>query len=195
MGQYSSGNMKPRMAVLGLLAQGRTTAVALARSIEQEFPHANFAPNSAHSNLPRLADGGQARLVEQGQQTSLDVYEITDLGLREFQEWLYEVAIVPLPLRDPLYGKLVFIGPSRESVGRLIKIVELFESATQARFGSEQGKINTLNIRGVKSPRVELQRIGLTYTAARWGGEARRLTALREGLEEFHAKLPEEAGE
>jgi len=192
MREYGSGDLTPQMAVLGLMSQGRSTVAALHDRLDREFPHANYAPNAAHTSLPRLAAKGLVRVVQEGEEPSQDIYEITELGLRDFEEWLYEVAIVPSPLRDPLHGKLMFSGPSRERIGRLIKIVELFEKATWDRFGSEQGKINTLNIRGVTNPRSELQRIALKYTASKWGGDAKRLTALRKELEEFQANLPEQ---
>jgi hypothetical protein len=191
MQAYSSGDVTPQRAVLGLLAQGRGTVAALYERLLEEFPDANYAPNTAHNSLPRLAAKGHARFVHEGEEPSQDVYEITELGLLDIDEWIFDAALVPTPLRDPVQGKLAFIGPSPSSLGRFIKIVELLEKATADRFGQEHGKIDTLNIRGVTNPGLELQRIRLKYRASKWGGETKRLTALRKELEEFKAKLAE----
>jgi DNA-binding PadR family transcriptional regulator len=183
------------MAVLGLISQGRSTAAALHSRLDSEFPHANYAPNAAHTGLARLAQKGQVRLVREGEQPPQDVYEITELGLRRFEEWLYEIAIVPTPLRDPLQGKLMFIPSSDNGIERLIETIRTFEEAAAHNYGSEHGKINTLSISGLDgNPRLELQRIRLKYTATVWGQEAKRLASLRRELEEFQAKAVRPTG-
>jgi DNA-binding PadR family transcriptional regulator len=195
MQAYSAGDVNPQRAVQGLLAQGRTTAAALYERLLEAFPDANYAPNTALKSLPRLAAKGFARIVQEGEESSQDVYEITEEGLLDNDEWIFDAELVPTPLRDPVQGKLAFIGPTPARIDQFIKIVELFEKATSDRFGKEQGKLTTLNLRGVTNSRLELQRIRLKYTASKWGGEAKRLTALRKELEEFKAKLAAQAGE
>jgi len=195
MRAYGSGDLTPLMAVLGLISQGRSTAAALHSRLDSEFPHANYAPNAAHTGLARLAQKGHVRLVREGEEPPQDVYEITELGLRHFEEWLYEIAIVPAPLRDPLQGKLTFIGPSPDGIAQLIETVRAFEEAAAHNYGTEHGKINTLSISGLEgNPRLELQRIRLKYTATVWGQEAKRLSSLRRELEDFQTKAVRPSG-
>lgn len=185
---YGSGEVTPQMAVLGLISQGRSTVAALGQRLEKEFPHANYAPNSARTGLLRLAKKGDVRLVREGEGPSEDLFEITELGLGNFEEWLYKVAIIPMPLRDPLQGKLTFVGP--DDIVGLVEKVKAFEDAAARNFGDEHGKISTLSLGGVDgNPRLELQRIRLSFTATMWGQEAKRLMALRQQLEDFQAKL------
>lgn len=185
---YGSGEVTPQMAVLGLISQGRSTVAALGQRLEKEFPHANYAPNSARTGLLRLAKKGDVRLVREGEGPSEDLFEITELGLGNFEEWLYKVAIIPMPLRDPLQGKLTFVGP--DDIAGLVEKVKAFEDAAARNFGDEHGKISTLSLGGVDgNPRLELQRIRLSFTATMWGQEAKRLMALRQQLEDFQAKL------
>jgi DNA-binding PadR family transcriptional regulator len=189
MREYGSGEVTPHMAVLGLMSQGRSTAAALHDRLAREFPQANYAPNSARTGLVRLAKKGQVRVVREGEEPSQDIYEITDLGLRVLEEWLYETTIPPAPLRDPVQGKLAFVGPP--DIGRLIETVRAFEEAAGRNYGTEHGKVHTLSLRGVadRSPRLELQLIRLKYTTTLWGQEAKRLTVLRQELEDLQEKL------
>jgi DNA-binding PadR family transcriptional regulator len=195
MREYSSGEVTPHEAVLGLIAQGRSTVAALHSRLDKAFPHANYAPNTARTGLKRLAEKGQVRLVREGEEPSQDEYEITELGLRLFEERLYETAIVPAPLRDAVLAKLAFVRP--HGVARLIGIVKALEDAAAQQYGSEHGKINTLNISGLVdgNPNLELQRIRLKYTATVWGQETKRLASLRKELEDFQEKLRTRSGD
>jgi hypothetical protein len=49
MREYSSGEVTPHEAVLGLMAQGRASVLGLRGRLEREFPHANYPPNLAGS--------------------------------------------------------------------------------------------------------------------------------------------------
>jgi hypothetical protein len=186
MPTYGSGALKPQMAVLGLLSQGRGTVASIATRLSSDFPHANYAPNSAHTSLPRLAEKGHARLVREGEESSENLYEITPPGLRHFEEWLHDVAIVPLPLSEPLHGKLAFI--DLKGIGKAIEMVRVYEEAAASKYGSIHGLIHALTIRNLAgSPSLELDRIRLEYTATLWGQQAQRLTGLREKLEHLQS--------
>jgi len=189
MREYGSGEVTPHMAVLGLVARRRGTVAAVHGRLEQEFPHANYAPNATRTALKRLAAKGHVRLVREGEGPAQDLYEITELGLSRFEEWLYESAIVPTPQRDQLQGRLAFV--ELDGVERLIEIVKASEDAAAHRYGSEHGKINTLNIGGrvEGNPELELRRMRLKYTATAWGQEAKRLSSLRSELEDFQERL------
>jgi DNA-binding PadR family transcriptional regulator len=188
MREYGSGEVTPHEAVLGLLAQGRATVGGLRGRLEREFPHANYSPNTARMALRRLADKGHARLVEHGGDDAADVYEITQPGMRVFEEWLYEIVSVPGPQRDGMRARLAFVPAS--GVGRLVAIIKVLEEAAALQYGVEHGKVKTLNISGrVKGNQdLELQCIRHQFTANLWGQEAKRLAGLRRDLERFHAK-------
>jgi DNA-binding PadR family transcriptional regulator len=188
MREYRSGEVTPHEAVLGLMTQGRTTVGSLRLRLEREFPQANYAPNTARSALKRLAEKGQVRLVKQGDDDTADVYEITQQGMRVFEEWLYEVPSVPAPQRDAMQAKLAFLPPS--GAGRLLGIVKLLEEAAAQQYGVEHGRIKTLNIDGRVDGNadLELQCIRHQFTANLWGQEQKRLAGMRKDLEAFQAK-------
>jgi DNA-binding PadR family transcriptional regulator len=188
MREYKSGEVTPHEAVLGLIAQGRMTVGSLRLRLEREFPHANYAPNTARMALKRLADKGHVRLVEHGGDDAADVYEITQEGMRVFEEWLYEIASVPAPQRDSIQAKLAFL--PAHGVGRLLSIVKVLEEAAAHQYGVEHGKIKTLNIGGrvEGNADLELQCIRHQFTANLWGQEQKRLAGLRNSLEAFRAR-------
>jgi DNA-binding PadR family transcriptional regulator len=187
MADYRSGEVKPHEAVLGLLAQGRTTVEGLKGRLEREFPHANYSPNTANMALRRLADKGHAQLVEHGGGDA-DVYEITRPGLSILEDWLYEVVSVPSPQRDTMQAKLAFVPPS--GLGRLLGIIKVLEEAAAHQYGVEHGKIKTISLNRLVegNPDLELQRIRHQFTANLWGQEQKRLARLRVDLEAFRAK-------
>jgi DNA-binding PadR family transcriptional regulator len=188
MREYSSGEVTPHEAVLGLIAKGRNTVTGLKGRLEREFPHANYAPNTASTALKRLAAKGQVRLVEHGGDDAGDVYEITRQGMNVLEEWLYEIASVPAPQRDAIQAKLAFV--PADGVGRLVGIIKVLEEAAAHQYGVEHGKVKTLTIGGrvEGNPGLELQRIRHQFTANLWGYESKWLAALRKDLERFHAK-------
>jgi DNA-binding PadR family transcriptional regulator len=185
MREYRSGEVTPHEAVLGLIAQGRTTVAGLKGRLEREFPHANYAPNTASMALRRLAAKGQARLVEHGGEDAADVYEITGPGMGVLEDWLYEIVSVPAPQRDSIQAKLAFL--PADGVGRLVAIIKVLEEAAAHQYGVEHGKIKTLNIGGrvAGNPGLELQCIRHQFTANLWGQEQKRLAGLRKDLEKF----------
>ena len=188
MREYRSGEITPHEAVLGLIAQGRTTVAGLRGRLEREFPHANYSPNTARMALKRLADKGDVRLVEHGSYDGGDVYEITRQGMGAFEDWLYEIASVPAPQRDAIQAKLAFV--PAHGVGRLMAIVKVLEDAAAQQYGVEHGKIKTINFGGrvEGNPGLELQCIRHQFTASMWGQESKRLAGLRQDLEKFYAK-------
>jgi len=188
MREFRSGEVTPHEAVLGLIAQGRTTVAGLRVRLEREFPHANYAPNTATMALRRLAAKGQVRLVEHGGDDARDVYEITRQGTNVLEEWLYEIASVPAPQRDAIQARLAFV--PADGVGRLVAIIKVLEEAAAHQYGVEHGRIKTLNIGGrvEGNPELELQCIRHQFTANLWGQESKRLVRLRNDLERFHAR-------
>lgn len=188
MREYSSGEVTPHEAVLGLIAQGRTTVAGLRVRLEREFPHANYAPNTATTALRRLADKGHVRLVEHGGDDAGDVYEITRQGMGILEDWLYEIVSIPAPQRDAVQAKLAFV--PADGVGRLLAIVRVLEEAAAQQYGVEHGRIKTLNIGGRVDGNagLELQCIRHQFTASLWGQESKRLAGLRRDLERFHAR-------
>ncbi len=188
MREFRSAEVTPHEAVLGLLAQGRTTVAGLKGRLEREFPHANYAPNTASMALRRLAAKGQARLVEHGGEDGADVYEITGQGMGVLEEWLYEIVSVPAPQRDSIQAKLAFL--PADGAGRLLAIIKVLEEAAAQQYGVEHGRIKTLNIGGrvAGNPDLELQCIRHQFTANLWGQEQKRLAGLRKDLERFRDK-------
>jgi DNA-binding PadR family transcriptional regulator len=188
MREYSSGEVTPHEAVLGLVARGRTTVAGLRVRLEREFPHANYAPNTANIALRRLATKGHVRLVEPGHDAAEDIYEITRQGMKVFEEWLYEIPSVPATQRDSMQAKLAFLPP--HGAGRLLGIVKVHEEAAAQQYGVEHGRIKTLNIDGRVDGNadLELQCIRHQFTANLWGQEQKRLAGMRKDLERFQAR-------
>ena len=176
------------MAVLGLLTRGRASVATVHTRLSEEFPHSNFPRNSAYTGLPRLADKGWVRLVRPGEESSEDIYEITPHGLEAFEHWLHGIAVMPPPIRDPLHGKLAFVG--LDGLDRIIEIVKEYEKAASKAYSSAHGEVHALTIRGVAGrPQLKLDRIRHEFTATLWGQQTLRLSGLREKLEDLKNEL------
>jgi len=191
MPDYSSGEIKPTEAVLGLIAQGRTTVAGLRARLDRAFPHANYAPNTVTNALPRLTAKGHIRLVKHGGDDDAAIYEITREGMTVFEDWLYEIASIPTPQRDAIQAKLAFLpAAGADGIARFLAIIKVLEDAAACEYGAEHGKIKTLHLSGsvADNPDLELECIQRQYTANRWGYEAKALAHLRKSLEAFEAK-------
>jgi len=188
MREYSSGEVTPHEAVLGLMAQGRASVLGLRGRLEREFPHANYPPNLAGSALRRLAAKGHVRLVEEGVDDARTIYEITREGMNVLESWLYDIASIPAPQRDAIQAKLAFV--PADGIGRFIAIIKVLEEAAALQYGVEHGNVRTLRLeRPVDgNPGLELQCIRHQFTASLWGHESKRLATLRKSLEAFRAR-------
>jgi DNA-binding PadR family transcriptional regulator len=99
--------MTPQMMVLGIVAERSGTVSDIQRRLSDLFCSADFAPNSAHGSLPRLATKGYVRLVEKGAEPTGDLYEITKGGIQHLRDWVRSQPPHPA-MREPIHGKVEF---------------------------------------------------------------------------------------
>jgi DNA-binding PadR family transcriptional regulator len=107
MSGFSAGETTPQMMVLGLVVQQADTIAGVGRRLADQFASASFPRGSAHNNLPRLADKGYVRLVEEGPpgEATRDRYEATSEGIAYFRSWLCRTELPPV-VRDAVQCKL-----------------------------------------------------------------------------------------
>ncbi len=112
MSALSSGDLTPRMIVLGLVVQQPDTVAGVDRRLADQFAFARFTRGSAHKNLPSLARKGYVRLLEHDPrgEASLDRYVATHDGVAHFRGWLRRREL-PLAVRDALQCKMEFLEP------------------------------------------------------------------------------------
>lgn len=99
--------MTPQIMVLGIVAERSGTVADIQRRLSDLFCSADFASNSAHGSLPRLAKKGYVRLVEKGAEPTGDRYEITKPGVEHLRDWVRRSPPRPA-MREPIHGKVEF---------------------------------------------------------------------------------------
>jgi DNA-binding PadR family transcriptional regulator len=185
----SSGQLTPRMMVLGLVIQQEDTVAGVARRLADQFASARFPPNSAHKNLPSLASKGYVRLVEKGppNEPTRDRYERTPTGVEFFRGWLRHTELPPA-IRDAVQCKLEFL--EREDLAALVKIVREEEDACRRACNAAHGRVVTeQSSRLAQKKRADynlrLRGIQSKDEAMLWSLMSKRLEHLREELEEL----------
>ena len=110
MAGFGSGDLTPRMMVLGLVIQQQDTVAGVGRRLADQFASARFSRSSAHKNLPSLAEKGYVRLVARAPEgeASLDRYEATPKGVELLRSWLRGAGLPPA-IRDALQCKMELV--------------------------------------------------------------------------------------
>jgi DNA-binding PadR family transcriptional regulator len=197
MSTFSSGDLTPRMMVLGLVVQQPDSVAGVARRLADQFASARFPKTSAHNNLPSLAAKGYVRLLETGEKSSLDRYEATAKGVGLFREWLCHTELPPA-IRDALQCKLEFL--EREDLAALIQLVGEEEQAYTSAFDIAHTRVRREQrsrlARGGRPAdwHVRLRGVQNKDEAMLWSLMSKRLEHLREDLEELLGEIsPDEA--
>jgi DNA-binding PadR family transcriptional regulator len=195
---FISGDITPRMMVLGLVVQQDDTAAGLGRRLADQFASARFPRNSPHKNLPSLADKGLVRLVERGPEgkPSLDRYEATPEGVELFCSWLRSAELPPV-IRDALQCKMEFL--ERDDVAALVQIVREEEDAyTTACDIAHSRVLREQRARRARPEvvdwRLRLRGIQTKDEANLWGLMSQRLERLRGELEALLEEISADAG-
>jgi DNA-binding PadR family transcriptional regulator len=184
---FSAGDTTPQMMVLGLVIQEADTIAGVGRRLADQFASASFPRGSAHSNLPRLAEKGYVRLVEEGPpgETTRDRYEATSAGIAYFRRWIRRAELPPV-VRDAVQCKLELL--ERGDVAALVRLVREEEEAytaacdiARARVLREQRSKRTRG-EGVDW-RVQLRGIRNRDEVNLWGLMSKRLERLGDELE------------
>jgi DNA-binding PadR family transcriptional regulator len=192
MSTFSSGDLTPRMMVLGLVVQQPDSVAGVARRLADQFASARFPKTSAHNNLPSLAAKGYVRLLTPGDKASLDRYEATAKGVELLREWLHRTELPPA-IRDALQCKLEFL--EREDLAALIQLVGEEEQAYTAAFDIAHTRVRREQrsrlARGGRSLdwRIRLRGVQNKDEAMLWSLMAKRLEHLREDLEELLGEI------
>jgi len=188
-----SGDLTPRMMVLGLVIQREDTVAGVARRLADQFASARFPRSSAHKNLPTLANTGLVRLVEKGprDESSLDRYEATPQGVELLRNWLRHTELPPA-IRDVLQCKLEFL--EREDLAALVQIVREEEAAyTLAHDAAHARVLREQRSRRAHGKPVDwhtrLDGIRTKDEANLWGLMSQRLEHLREELEKLRDEI------
>jgi DNA-binding PadR family transcriptional regulator len=184
-------DLTPRMMVLGLVIQQTDTVAGVARRLADQFASARFPPSSAYNGLPALAAQGHVRLVEEGAESSLNVYEGTSKGIKHLRRWLRSTSLPPT-VRDALQGKLEFI--EREDLVGLIGIVREEEKAHTSACNIAQAQVlQEQRSRLVKRKswdwRTRLRHIQRKDEVMLWSLMSLRLERLRNELEELSEEV------
>jgi DNA-binding PadR family transcriptional regulator len=191
MSALSSGDLTPRMMVLGLVVQQPDSVAGVARRLADQFASARFPKTSAHTNLPSLAEKGYVRLVATGKTPSLNRYEATSKGAAHLHQWLLHSARPPT-IRDAVQCKLELI--EREDLAALVEIMREEEDAyTSAHDIAHSRMLREQRSRLARGGQVDwhtrLRGIQTEDEATLWGLMSQRLEHLREELEELFDEI------
>jgi DNA-binding PadR family transcriptional regulator len=184
-----SGEVTPRMMVLGLAIQQAGTVADVDRRLADQFPSERFSRGSAHKNLPSLAKKGYVRLLKKGPpgRPTLDWYEATPKGIEFFRRWVCDPDLPPA-IRDVLQCKLEFLEP--EDLPALIQLVGEEEKAYTVAYDIAQtSTLREQRLRRARGKpvrwRTRVLGIKTKDKAKLWGLMSQRLEHLREDLEEL----------
>lgn len=198
MPAFSAGDPTPQMMVLGLVIQRQDTVSGVARRLADQFASAQFSKNTAHGNLPRLAEKGYVRLVEKGPpgEATLDRYEATAEGIDYFRGWLRRTELPPV-VRDALQCKLEFL--ERQDLAALIRTVRDEEKAYTAAYDVARARVlreqRSRRARGESVDwRVRLRGIQTKDESNLWGLMSKRLERLGNELETLLNGIPASGG-
>jgi DNA-binding PadR family transcriptional regulator len=198
MPAFSSGDLTPRMMVLGLVIQQQDTVAGVDRRLADQFVSARFSRGSAHKNLPSLAEKGYVRLVRKGppDEPTLDCYEATSKGVELLRGWLRHTEMPPA-IRDALQCKLEFL--EREDLAALIQVVREEEYAYTSACDIARSRVlrEQRSRRARDRPidwRIRLGGIRSKDEANLWGLMSQRLERLRDELEELFDEISDGCG-
>jgi DNA-binding PadR family transcriptional regulator len=195
MSTFSSGDLTPRMMVLGLVVQQPDSIAGVARRLADQFASARFPKTSAHNNLPGLARDGYVRLVEPGGRASLNRYEATVEGIAHLRLWLRSSAPSPT-IRDALQGKLQFL--ELDELASVLQTVREYENACRSEYRIartrvlEEQEFRRRSKGGSLDGNAQLEAIRNQDEANMWSLHAQRLMRLREALEDLAGKMSAE---
>jgi DNA-binding PadR family transcriptional regulator len=183
-------NITPRIAVLSLISQQADSVAAIGRRLKEEFPAALFPESSAHNNVKSLVQCGYLRLVEEGPEPSLNIYEATDEGKEFARRWRLR-SCVPAT-RDKLQGRLAFIEGEAE-IRTQIALVYKEELAFTAQYDLAYSRARSQKLFRETLPgidvRAELDAIRLKDEYELLMVNMRRCMKVRKELEEVLARL------
>lgn len=193
--------MTPQMMVLGIVAERAGTVSDIQRRLSDLFCSADFAPNSAHGSLPRLATKGYVRLVEKGAEPAGDLYEITKPGIEHLREWVLSQPPHPA-MREPIHGKVEFA--TLDELAEVIIIVRA--EVRSCQFASDEAHERMLSeqrsrvaARGKRKGWQqelddELSTAHLEDVTLMWDEIADRRRKLADKLEAIHKRFKSRAG-
>jgi hypothetical protein len=195
MSTFSSGDLTPRMMVLGLVVQQSDSVAGVARRLADQFASARFPKTSAHNNLPSLAEKGYVRLVAAGEKSSLDRYEATAQGAELLRGWLRRTELPPA-VRDVLQCKLELV--EIDDLAALVQTVREEEDAyTSAHDIAHSRMLREQRSRRARGGSVDwhtrLRAIQTKDEANLWGLMSQRLEHLREELEDLLGEISRSA--
>jgi len=181
------GELSASMAVLGLVIDQPDSVSGVSRRLADRFPHARFARNSAHNNLPSLHRQGLVRLIAEGEQRSLDRYEATQKGRDRFRQSLRESSVAVPAVRDAMRARLEHVSDEADLLAVIAAIGEQ-EQACRAEYAAAHGRLRAAE-RARRAPgasagdwRDAVRRALMVDEAVLWGTRAQRMQRLRESL-------------
>lgn len=190
--------MTPQLMVLGLVAEEPGSVADIQRRLDDLFPASGVHKNSAHTNLPELAEKGHVRLVREGPTKSKNEYAPAEEGLRFLRNWV--ASRLPEPAqRDNVHGKLQFA--EHEDLPAIIRMLAAEEEACQAIADKARAAMLGFQRTQAKAPaqhwREELSAIltaiRLADVALMWDDVAARRRVLRNKLEKIEQRFAQEA--
>jgi DNA-binding PadR family transcriptional regulator len=181
------GQLSASMAILGLVVQQPDSIAGVGRRLSERYPHARFARNAAHNNIPSLNRQGFVRLVEHGKQSALDRYEATEQGRVRLLTWMRSQGRPPV-VRDALRATLEQLDDEAE----LLQILEGVRQQEQACLAEREAASARMRARQRSGETSSAEIAGwqravhaalIADEVMLWGQRAMRLKHLRECLQ------------
>lgn len=189
MASSRTGDVSASKVILGLMIRQPDTGAGVGLRLNSRFPHARWSRNAVHNNLPGLVRRGYLRILREGAEPSLSLYEATREGVDHFGEWLREPSHAPLALRDALRAKLELC--ERGDLPAVIVAIreerltcDQEYAAAHARYKQAE-RLERLGTGHDSDWTAKLQSALVADEALLWGQWAKRLQRLQEYCEEL----------
>ena len=186
------------MVVLGLvIEQPEATVKEVGQAVSKRFKLARFAPNTAHSALPRLAErrGEKIPCVERtyrapGRERSRDRYRATAHGIKIFRAWMYDMegdeeTIGQPSLQEAMLGRLALA--KVQDLPRLIHMASKEADVSADLFAAASLELRKLM--GRRADPLDFERkireVQLYVDPAHWSERSARYRAIANRLEDI----------
>jgi DNA-binding PadR family transcriptional regulator len=190
--RYSVGEMTPQVMVLAATSDEPATVNDIQKRLVEEWPGANFSPNSAHNNLPTLEERGQVRVVDEDEDPPR--YVRAEAGAAYLRKWAREWP------PDPAKREAVFVKAEFSRLEGLPEVVRMARARQKlCQKESDTAQVQVLSderVRAKLPPRTweeeldaDVRAVNLKTLALQWGEDADSWEKYADQVDEIYKRF------
>ncbi len=189
--RYSVGEMTPQVMVLAATSNEPATVSEIQKRLAEEWPGANFPPNSAHNNLPVLKERGQVSVVDEDEDPPR--YVRAEAGAAYLRKWAREWP------PDPAKREAVFVKAEFSRLEQLPEVVRMARARQKlCQKESDKAQVQVLSderVRAKLPPRTweeeldaDVRAVNLKTLALQLGEDADSWEAYADQMSELYER-------